>query len=107
MKLPLVLRALVGALIVGLAGCAARTADGIRTWQLRGAIKSVHDTTIQVRHKSGQIVRLTVDGGTTYVSRDGPASLQSLTPGRRVSVLVESLDGTARARRVQVSGGRR
>ena len=107
MKLPLVLPALVAALIIGLAGCAARTADGIRTWQLRGSIKSVHDTSIEVRHKSGQIVRLTVDGATTYISRDGTPSLQSLTPGRRVSVLIESRDGTPRARSVQVSGGGR
>lgn len=107
MKLPLVLRTLVAAVIIGLAGCAARAGDGIRTWQLRGAIKSVHDTSIDVRHKSGQIVHLTVDGATTYVNRDGTASLQSLTPGTRVSVLVESLDGTTRARRVQVSGGER
>ena len=105
MKLPLVLRALLSTVIIGLAGCAARTADQVQIWQLRGAIKSVHDTTIEVRHKSGQIVRLTVDGATTYISRDGTASVQSLKPGRRVSVLIESLDGTTRARRVEL--GRR
>ena len=105
MKLPLLLRAFLAAVIIGLTGCAARTAADARTWQLRGAIKSVHDTTIEVRHKSGQIVRLTVDRAPTYVSRDGTSSLQSLTPGRRVSVLIESLHGTTRARRVEV--GRR
>lgn len=59
MKLPLALRAVLSTVIIGLAGCAARTADQVQIWQLRGAIKSVRDTTIEVRHKSGQIVRLT------------------------------------------------
>ena len=98
-------RLIVTALTIAGVACAARAPQTPHVWQLRGAVASVHDTALEVRHKTGSVVRLTVDEHTEYVRSESPASLQSLNPGRRVRVEVESVAGVQRARRVDIFGG--
>ena len=80
--------------------------SGPSVWQLRGAVVSVNDTMLQVRHKTGQVVDLQIDDRTLYTRNKQPDSRQSLLRGTRVMVDVESLGrGVYRARLVQTFGG--
>jgi hypothetical protein len=75
-------------------------------WQLRGAVVSVNDTLLQIRHKTGQVVDLQIDDRTLYTRKKQPDSRQSILRGTRVMVDVESLErGGFRARLVQIFGG--
>ena len=75
-------------------------------WQLRGAVVSVNDTILQVRHKTGQVVDLQIDDRTLYIRNKQPDSRQSLLRGTRVMVDVESpRRGLYRARLVQIFEG--
>ena len=79
--------------------------SGPYVWQLRGAVVSVNDTRLQVRHKTGQVVDLQIDDRTLYTRNKQPDSQQSLRRGTRVMVDVESLrSGAYRARLVQIFG---
>jgi hypothetical protein len=90
-------------------GCAHRVLrTGLYVWQLRGAVVSVSDTLLQVRHKTGGIVDLRLDDGTTFIKDKRPDSRQSLLRGSRVTVDVETIQrGVYRARLVQIFGGGR
>ena len=80
--------------------------SGPYVWQLRGAVVSVNDTRLQVRHKTGQVVDLQIDDRTLYTRNMRPESQQALRRGTRVMVDVESLrSGAYRARLVQIFGG--
>jgi hypothetical protein len=77
--------------------------SGPEVWQLRGAVVSVSDTLLQVRHKTGQVVDLQINDRTLYTRNKQPDSRQSLRRGTRVMVDVESLRrGVYRARLVQI-----
>ena len=77
-------------------------------WQLRGAVVSVTDSRLQVRHKTGGIVDLQIDDHTAYVRNKRPDSRQSLGQGTRVMVEVETIQRHVyRARVVEIFGGRR
>jgi len=76
-------------------------------WQLRGAVTSVQGSTIRVRHKSGQVVVLTVDDRTVYVKNKQTATSDVVSVGMRVTVDVSRQAGVDRAVRIQISGGGR
>ena len=95
--------------------CAFGSACGARVpradpyvWQLRGAVVSVTDSRLQVRHKTGGIVDLQIDDHTAYLRNKRPDSRQSLGQGSRVMVEVETIQSNVyRARVVEIFGGRR
>ena len=89
--------------------CGARVPKaGPYLWQLRGAVVSVTDSRLQVRHKTGGIVDLQIDDHTAYVRNKQPDSRQSLGQGTRVMVEVETIQRNVyRARVVEIFGGRR
>ena len=76
-------------------------------WQLRGAVTSIQGSTIRVRHKSGQIVALTVDDRTVYMKNKRAAGLEVVSVGTRVTVDVSRHAGVDRAVRIQIFGGGR
>ena len=92
--------------LVFVPACMHRVVDsGPYVWQLRGAVVSVNDTLLQVRHKTGQVIDLQIDAGTVYTRNKQPDAQQSLRRGTRVRVDVESLrSGVYRARLVQTFG---
>ena len=92
-------------IILASTACAARAPQRPHVWELRGAVSSVQGNAFEVRHKSGQIVRLTVDEHTVYVRDHSPALMSSLGRGTRVRVDVESAAGIQRARHVRIFGG--
>ena len=96
---------LVGGLALAPA-CAHRIVSYPYEWELRGAVVSVNDTTIKVRHKTGQFVDLQTDDRTVYTRNKQPDSRESILRGTRVIVDVETLQrGLYRARVVQIFGG--
>ena len=101
-RIRLVLATLV---ILIAAACAARSPQPPHVWQLRGAVISFNNTTLEVRHKTGRIVTLTLDERTEYMVDESRVSSDSLSRGRRVSVDVESVNNVQRARRVRLFGG--
>jgi hypothetical protein len=88
-------------------GCANRAVrDQLAPWQLRGAIVEVGRDRLRVRHKSGQVVDLLLDGRTDVVRGERPVSREALGRGTRVRVDVEPLPGGEHlARTVHVYGG--
>lgn len=66
---------------------------------------SVHDSNLDVRHKTGRVLTITVDEQTEYLRNGNPGSTQLLNPGRRVRIEIESNAGAPRARRVYIFGG--
>ena len=72
-------------------------------WLLRGAVVAVQDSSIRVRHKSGQVVVLMLDERTTYFVHKKPAPSGLLKVGARVMVDVHRAGGIDRAVRVQIS----
>jgi hypothetical protein len=90
-------------LLVATAGCAYRTrAHAAYMWQLRGAVIAVQNSRVTVRDKSGQVVALTLDDGTAYVTRNQPASREQLKAEARVLVDVLRSGGLDRAVLVHV-----
>jgi hypothetical protein len=84
-------------------GCAYRArAQAAYMWQLRGAVVAVHNSSVTVRDKSGQVVALTVDGGTAFVTHHQPASRDQLKTEARVLVDVLRSGGLDRAVLVHV-----
>ena len=82
--------------------------SGPYVWQLRGAVVSVSDTMLRVRHKTGEVVDVRIDDHTAYLRNGESASPQSLRRGTRVMVNVETVQrGMYRARLVQIFGGGR
>ena len=100
-------RLVVATLAIASMACAVRAPQATRVWELRGAVLSMQGNAFEVRHKSGRVVRLSVDEYTVFARDHTPASLGSLNPGRRVRVEVESAGGVQRARHVQIFGGTR
>jgi hypothetical protein len=96
---------LVAAAVI--AGCAHHVSGGpARRWELRGAIVTVTDQHVAVRHKTGQIVDLLLDDRTLIVHDRVPQGRDALSRGRRVRVEVEPLaSGGSLARVVHVYGG--
>ena len=97
------LQPIAAALLIGALACAARRAP--QAWQLKGAVATSQNTTLEVRHKTGGLVLITVDEKTLYVHNGSPVTSQLLTPGRRVTIEVETNAGENRARRVDIFGG--
>ena len=92
---------------VMIAACAHRVSSGpARRWELRGAIVSVTDQHVAIRHKTGQVVDLVIDDRTLIVHDQHPQGRDALSRGRRVRVEVEPLaSGGSLARVVHVYGG--
>jgi len=93
------------AVITAFAGCVHRETSGepFAPWDLRGTIVEASSDQVRVRHKSGQVVELTLDDRTAIVGAEGRATMSALTHGRRVVVHVEPLrDGHARAASIHV-----
>src|SRR4051812_10133491 len=91
-------------MLLSLTACAARRPprDQPTHWQLKGAVTAVSDTTLEIRHKSGRLVRLSLDDRTTYRRGHEAADRQALRNGIRVSVDVESTPQGDRAQRVEL-----
>jgi hypothetical protein len=89
-----------------IAGCAHRVVgQPARAWELRGAIAAVTDEHLAIRHKTGQIVDLVIDGRTVVMHDEQRQARDALRQGRRVRVEVEPLaDGSSLARIVRVYG---
>lgn len=97
---------LLAALMLLSAGCAGqRVPAAPHVWQLRGAVVDVQESTIRVRHKSGQEVVLVVDERTHYWRDKQPTSLALLKPGALVLVDVERVPDGEVALRVEIFGG--
>lgn len=102
----LTLRLMMATLIIFGVACAIRLSGTPRVWQLRGVVVSMQNTALVVRHKTGQVVRLTVDEQTVWLRNETLASAESVYPGRRVTIDVESGISAPRARRVHTFGGK-
>jgi len=111
-------RAVIGRLItpiavisVGLApltDCAAHSSrPAFQVWELEGAVAAVDASSIQVRHKSGQVVVLLTDERTTYVHNKQPASKDLIVAGTRVIVQIERRGAVDHAVRVEIFEGAR
>jgi hypothetical protein len=73
------------------------------TWELRGRVEAISGSRLEVRHKSGRIVPLQIDGGTEFVGDGGRNVRGAVTAGMRVTVRVETEpSGGYRARAVRV-----
>jgi hypothetical protein len=94
---------------LSLSGCAHRVSSaGSGRWELRGAIADVTGDRLRIRHKSGQLVDLTLDARTKVTRDDKPADRDGLHPGVRVRIVVEPMDGGGqRADWVRLFGSRR
>jgi len=95
---------LIAVLLLSAACVDRRLSQAPHVWQLRGAVVDVQDTTIRVRHKSGQEILLAVDERTRYVCDSHPAALTSLKPGSRVMIDVQRVQAGNVALRVEVFG---
>ena len=93
-------------LMLGIACAHAVPKPGPYVWQLRGAVVSVTNDVLRVRHKTGGIVELQIDDRTVYTKNKQADSRRSLLRGTRVMVDVENLSGPSyRAQRIQLFGG--
>lgn len=91
------------AILTSGSACAGRLVpEASRPWNLRGAVVSTDGQSVTVRHKSGQVVVLSLDERTEYVRDERPSALSALTPGVRVRVDVVPDAQRARAARVTV-----
>ena len=97
---------MVTAALLLCAACAEpRPSLAPHVWQLRGAVVDVEESTIRVRHKSGQEIVLAVDERTHCWREHQPTSLALLKPGARVLVDVERAQDGEVALRVEIFGG--
>jgi hypothetical protein len=100
------LYAAIGASLLCVTACTARSSSqAFHVWQLKGAVAAVDASSIRVRHKSGQIVVLTIDDRTTFVRDKQPASKDLLIEGTRVMVEVERRGAVDHALRVEICAG--
>jgi hypothetical protein len=99
--------AMTAAWLLVCVGCAHPDPAGRSAiWQLRGAIVSFDHGDLRVRHKSGEVVAMAVDGETLVLHDGRPADVSELRSDARVVIDVEPLGGgRQRARRVRVFGG--
>jgi hypothetical protein len=71
-------------------------------WLLRGSVVRVSNDVIEVRHKSGRLIRIGVDS-TTIIEHEGAAVPgQVLAPRQRVSITVDTIGQMWRAGRVVI-----
>lgn len=88
-----------------LQGCAHRAAvEQAHRWQVRGVVVALNGDALDLRHKSGRIVRLIVDDRTRFAGSAAAAD-GAVRPGVRVAADVEPEGGALHALRVQVFGG--
>ena len=78
------------------------TGSEVQVWRLRGQVVAVANEALDVRHKSGQIVRLSLDGRTEYYLNRTLASRQIVHYETRVTIEVETSVSGNRALRVDV-----
>ena len=103
---PAILLTLSVGLMLAMACAHAVPQPGPSVWQLRGAVVSVTNDLLRVRHKTGGIVELQIDDRTVYTRNKQPDSRRSLLRGTRVMVDVETLSGPIyRAQHIQLFGG--
>ena len=74
----------------------------IQAWRLRGRVVAMTEDSLDVRHKSGQVVRISLDDRTEYYLNRKSESRQIVLRDTRVTVDVESVVGGNRARRIDV-----
>jgi hypothetical protein len=91
-----------------LGGCLHRTSGvSASVWELRGAVVTITPQLLTVRHKTGQLVPLTIDDQTVFITGHQMASAAALTPGVRITIIVEtSPQNVYRARQVEIFGRR-
>jgi hypothetical protein len=90
------------ALISG--GCVHRPPAGsAMVWQLRGAVAAMQPDLVTVRHKTGQLVQVTIDDGTIITRGRDRQSAAAVAIGMRVMVTVEtSAQHVYRARQIEL-----
>ena len=86
------------------AACAHHlTGSKVRLWRLRGRVVAMTEDTLDVRHKSGQVVRISLDDHTEYYLNRNVDSRQSVHRDTRVTIDVETTTARGnRARRIDV-----
>jgi hypothetical protein len=85
------------------AACAHRlTGSEVRLWQLRGRVVAMTEDTLEVRHKSGQVVRVNLDDRTEYYLNRKLDSRQSVHRDTRITIHLEASVRGNRARRIDV-----
>ena len=95
--------AVIAILVAATTACVAqRSSRSPHLWQLHGVVVAIHDSSVRVRHKSGQIVVLALDRETAYAMHNEPASPDQLRVGRRVIIDVLRSGGVDRAVLVRV-----
>ena len=71
-----------------------------------GSVVRLSNDTLDVRHKSGRVIRLSLDSTTTTERQGTTVPLHALGPKQRVSVTVDASSQTWRAQRVVIHSGR-
>ena len=93
--------AAVLAAVVAISACAPL----LRTEPLiRGTIVGIGSSSLEVRHKSGRIVRVLIAPTTTVASDTPSATAPILRPGLRTTITLEGSTSPFVARQVQVFG---
>jgi hypothetical protein len=89
--------------VAGACGPKTVAPSGVPVWELRGGVVAISASRVDVRHKSGRVIELTIDDRTDLVGAAGKEAWAAVVPGMRVAVQVES-DGSGgyRARSVRV-----
>jgi hypothetical protein len=78
------------------------TGSEVQAWRLRGRVVAMTENSLDVRHKSGQVVRIRLDDRTQYYLNRKLASRQIVLRDTRVTIDVESVVGGNLARRIDV-----
>jgi hypothetical protein len=78
------------------------TGSEVQAWRLRGRVVAMTAESLDVRHKSGQVVRIRLDDRTEYYLNKKPNTRQIVLSDTRVTIDVESVVGGNRARRIDV-----
>jgi hypothetical protein len=72
---------------------------------LRGAVVAVADGTVDVRHRTGRVIRVILDDRTTYARHHAPVAKDALHRGVRVAIDVERTVQVDRAVHIELFGG--
>lgn len=71
-------------------------------YAITGVVESIDATTLSLRHKSGQRLRIALAPATTVSRRDSPAAVSDIAVGMRIVVVYRIVDGMAVADEVHL-----
>jgi hypothetical protein len=85
------------------AGCVHHLTDTeLQMWRLRGRVVAMTEDTLDVRYKSGHVVKIWLDDRTEFYLNRKPDTRQMVHRDTRVTIDVESSIRGNRARRIDV-----